>query len=130
MDTGILAQVLAALAQGAAGKAGQQAWTALAALATRLPGRGAAETKVIEAARAGEPDPAGPGHLAEALAGKAGADPRFAAGLEDWLARAQAHIICGQPTVNQVTGPVPGTVIQARDVFGGIRLGGPPGPAA
>lgn len=130
MDPGILTQVLTALAQGAGGQAGQRAWTALAALTSRLLGRDATETKAIDSARAGKPDPSGPGGLAEALAGKAGADPRFAAGLEDWLARAQALVICGQPAVNQVTGPVSGTVVQARDVFGGIRLGGPPDPAA
>lgn len=35
MDTSLLGKVLAALAQGAAGHVGQQARTALAALATR-----------------------------------------------------------------------------------------------
>jgi hypothetical protein len=58
VDAGILAQVLAALTHDGAGRAGQQAWTALAALA----GRDRAETAAIEAARTGyihRPQPPG-----------------------------------------------------------------------
>jgi len=127
MDTSLLGQVLTALAQGAAGQAGQQAWTALAALATRLLGRDSAETRAVEAARAETPDPA---RLASILAGRAAADPGFAAGLQGWLADTQALLAAGHGTFNQVSGEVTGTVIQAGDVFGGIRLGGPPDPAA
>jgi hypothetical protein len=127
MDTALLGQVLAALTQGAAGQAGQQAWTALTALAARLPGRDPAEAEAIEAARAGTPDPA---RLASLLARRAGDDPGFAAELQEWLAGAQALLTAGHVTTNQVTGQVSGTVIQAGDIFGGIRLGGPPGPAA
>jgi hypothetical protein len=126
MDTSLLGQVLSALAQGAAGQAGQQAWTALAALATRLAGRDSAEAQAIEAARAGTPDPA---RLARLLARRADADPGFGTGLLDWLADTQALLTAGHGTINQVNGQVSGTVIQARDVFGGIRLGGPPDPA-
>ena len=127
MDASLLGQVLTALAQGAAGHAGQQAWTALAALATRLLGRDSAETRAVEAARAETPDPA---RLASILAGRAAADPGFAAGLQGWLTDTQALLAAGHGTVNQVSGEVTGTVIQAGDVFGGIRLGGPPDPAA
>jgi len=123
MDTTLLGQVLAALTQGAAGQAGQQAWTALAALATRLPGRDSAEA---EAARAVTPDPA---RLASLLARRAGDDPGFAGELQKWLADTQA-LLTGHVTTNTVTGQVSGTVIQAGDVSGGISLGGPPDPAA
>lgn len=126
MDTTLLGQVLTALSQGAAGQAGQQAWTALAALATRLLGRDSAETTAIEAARTGTPDPA---RLATLLARRAGDDPGFAGELQEWLAGTQALLTAGNVTSNQVTGQVSGTVIQAGDVFGGIRLG-PPDPAA
>jgi hypothetical protein len=126
MDTAVLTHVLSALAQGAGGQAGQQAWTALAALTGRLPGRQAAGTEAVEAARANTGDPAAAGHLA----GKAAADPGLAAALGDWLAGTQALLTAGHTTLNQVHGAVSGTVIQAGDVFGGIRLGGPPGPAA
>ena len=130
MDTTVLGQVLAALAQGAAGQAGQQAWTALAALATRLLGRDSAEAGAIEAARAGTPDPV---RLASLLASRAGDDPGFAGELQEWLADAQVLLAAGHVTSNRVTGEVSGTVIQAGDVFGGISLGGPlrpPDPAA
>ena len=130
MDTAVLTQVLSALAQGAGGQAGQQAWTALAALTRRLPGRQAAGTEAVEAARANMGDPAAAGRLAGILAGKAAADPGFAAALGQWLAGTQALLTAGHTTVNQVRGAVSGTVIQAGDVFGGIRHGGPPGPAA
>jgi hypothetical protein len=130
MDTTVLGQVLAALTQGAAGQAGQQAWTALAALAARLLGRDSAEAGAIEAARAGTPDPA---RLASLLARRAGDDPGFAAELQEWLADTQVQLAAGHVTSNQVTGQVSGTVIQAGDVFGGITLGSPrrpPDPAA
>ena len=129
MDMTLLGQVLTALTQGAAGQAGQQAWTALAALATRLLGRDSAETTAIEAARAGTPDPA---RLASLLARRAGDDPGFAGELQAWLADTQTLLTAGHVTSNQVTGQVSGTVIQAGDVFGGIRLGppSPPSPAA
>jgi hypothetical protein len=130
MDPGVLSQVLAALAQGAAGQAGQHAWTALAALAGRILGHDSAETRAIEAARAGNADPACPGGLARLLAGRASTDPGFAAVLEDWLAGTSALLEAGHGTVNQVIGEQSGTVIQAGNVFGGIRLGGPPSPAA
>jgi hypothetical protein len=125
MDTTVLGQVLAALTQGAAGQAGQQAWTALAALATRLLGRDSAEAGAIEAARAGTPDPV---RLASLLARRAGDDPGFAAELQEWLAGTQVQLAAGHVTSNQVTGQVSGTVIQAGDVFGGIALGSPPRP--
>jgi hypothetical protein len=125
MDTTLLGQVLTALTQGAAGQAGQQAWTALAALATRLLGRDSAEAGAIEAARAGTPAPA---LLAGLLARRAGDDPGFAGELQAWLADAQVLLAAGHVTSNQVTGEVSGTVIQAGDVFGGINLGGPPRP--
>jgi hypothetical protein len=125
MDTTLLGQVLSALAQGAAGQAGQQAWTALAAMATRLLGRDSAETTAIEAARAETPDPA---RLATLLARRACDDPGFAGELQEWLAGTQALLTAGNVTSNQVTGQVSGTVIQAGDVFGGISLGGPPRP--
>jgi hypothetical protein len=125
MDTTLLGQVLAALTQGAAGQAGQQAWTALAALATRLLGRDSAEAGAIEAARAGTPDPA---LLAGLLARRAGDDPGFAGELQKWLADARVLLAAGHVTSNQVTGEVSGTVIQAGDVFGGISLSGPPRP--
>jgi hypothetical protein len=127
MDTTLLGQVLTALTQGAAGQAGRQAWTALAALATRLLGRDSAEAGAIEAARAGTPDPV---RLASVLARRTSADPGFAGELQEWLADTQALLTAGHVTSNQVTGQVSGTVIQAGDVFGGIRIGGPPDPAA
>jgi hypothetical protein len=129
MDTTLLGQVLTALTQGAAGQAGQHAWTALAALATRLLGRDSAETTAIEAARTRIPDPA---RLASLLARRAGDDPGFAGELQEWLAGTHALLTAGHVTSNQVTGQVSGTVIQAGDVFGGIRLGppSPPSPAA
>jgi hypothetical protein len=127
MDASLLTQVLTALTQGAAGQAGQQSWTALTALANRVLGRDPAETAAIEAARTGTPDPA---RLAGLLAGRAASDPGFAELLQKWLTDTQALLSAGNGTRNQVTGQVSGTVIQARDVFGGIRLNGPPAPAA
>jgi hypothetical protein len=126
METSVLAQVLTALAQGAGGQAGQRAWTALAALAGRVLGRDSAEAAAIEAVRvSGSPDPAS---LADLLAGQAEADPGFASGLEEWLADTKLLLASGEgQTANRVTGPVSGTVIQARDVFGGIRFGHPQG---
>jgi hypothetical protein len=129
VDPGVLSQILTALAQGAAGQAGQHAWTALAALAGRILGHDSAETKAIEAASAGNAVPGCPGGLAGLLAGRASADPGFAAGLEDWLTGTSALLEAGHATVNQVTGQQSGTVIQAGNVFGGIRIGGPPSPA-
>jgi hypothetical protein len=130
MDQGALSQVLAALAQGAGGQAGQQAWTALTALAGRLLGHHSAETTAIEAARTGTADPACPGGLAEALTGRARIDPAFAAELDGWLAGTRTLLGAGHATVNQVAGQQSGTVIQAGTVFGGISIGGPADPVA
>jgi hypothetical protein len=126
MDSNLLGQVLAAVTQGAAGQAGQQACTALSALVTRLLGPGSAEAGAVEAARVGNHDPA---RLAGLLAERAEADSVFAGELLEWLAGAQSVLTAGG-TVNTVSGQVSGTVVQARDVRGGIRLSGPPGPAA
>lgn len=127
MDTSILTQILSALADGAAGQAGQRAWTALADLARKTAGHGSAETAAIDAARE-QPAPGVLRALAEALDSRAHADPGFAAALGQWIRQTQA--LLPQPlAVNQVTGPVRGTVIQAGEVSGGIHLTTQPGTA-
>ena len=45
-----------------------------------------------------------------------------------WLADAQALLTAGLVTSDEVRS-VPGTLIHARDIFGPITLGGPPGQA-
>ncbi len=117
MDNSVLAQVLTALAQGAGGQAGQQAWTALTALAGRLPSQRPAGTTATRAGATAEP-----AHLARALTTRAQTSHEFATQLQEWLTSTQA-LLTTQGTTNQVTGPVTGTVIQARDIAGGISTG-------
>jgi hypothetical protein len=127
MDVPVLSEVLTALAQGAGGEAGRRAWAALAGLTARICGHGSAEAQAVEAASTGS-EPGRPSALADLLAQRADADPGFAAAFRPWLSAAQLLLAEGNATANQVTGGVSGSVIQARDVHGGIIISRPPGP--
>jgi len=121
---------LAALAQGAAGEFGRQAWAALARLVRAASGQSSVALDAVQAAQASPSDTERLSDLAALLAGRAGHDPGFAAGLNLWLAEVQRHAGDGQGgIVNSVSGDVGGTLVQARDISGGIRIGDSPGQA-
>jgi len=125
MDIAVLSDVLSALVQGAGGEAGRRAWTVLAGMTARICGHGSAEAAAVGQVAAAGPDDAG---LADLLARRAAADPRFAAALGPWLSAAHLLLTGDSTTVNQVSAAVTGPVIQARDVHGVITISPQPAP--
>jgi hypothetical protein len=102
---------------------GRAAFESLARLVqNRFAGRASAQAALAES----ENDPAADGRievLRRALAEVVADNPAFEAELRDrWLALAP-HV--GGNVINSVSGTVEGTVVQARDVHGGISFGSP-----
>ncbi|GGZ25320.1 hypothetical protein GCM10010387_18540 [Streptomyces inusitatus] len=124
--------VLAALAGGAGGELGRQAWAALSELVRRPFGG------QVEAAAPGEAELAAlseaPGEqvraeaLSGALAARAVVDPEFAAALDSWRGRVPA-LVEGSVTNTVSGGTQYGSVIQGRD-FSGITFSNPGVPPA
>ncbi|MEV5972304.1 hypothetical protein [Streptomyces sp. NPDC051921] len=131
--------LLAALAGGAGGELGRQAWAGLGALVRRPFGRGdradppepvvspgVAELDLL----AQDPDdPERAQALSTALAVRAAVDPEFGAGLETW--HRQAHRVrSGEGDVhNHISGgSLYGPVLQGRD-FSGLTFTLSPSPA-
>ncbi|MFG3254567.1 hypothetical protein [Streptomyces sp. NPDC048172] len=122
--------LLLALAGGAAGGAGQAAWTSLGALVRRPFQRGESDP-----APTGEPEwddlarsPADQDRaqaLAFALAMRARADADFARELASWRQQAETARTGTGDVHNTISGGNQGVVLQARDVHGPLHLGNP-----
>jgi hypothetical protein len=88
------------------------------------------EQAVVDVAFREQPTPATVSRLADLLERETAADPAFG---EEFRSRwARLHmVVTGEQgaVVNSVSGDVSGSVVQARDVHGGINFGGgPPAP--
>lgn len=104
IDADVLEQVLAALARGGGGQAGQRAWMTLPSMTARICGRFSKEARAVAAACAGDkPDPAGLSGMAALLAERARTDPRFASILVPWLAAARILLAPGDGIVYQAS---------------------------
>ncbi|MEV7285042.1 hypothetical protein AB0O01_10870 [Streptomyces sp. NPDC093252] len=134
--------LLAALAGGAGGELGREAWAGLSALVRRpfrredtpaLAADGEPEADESALARVAEApeDRARVQVLSAALAARAAQDPEFAAALSAWHDRAR-QLHTGQGSVSNTIsgGTFDGPVIQGRDYHGGITLSATPPPAA
>ncbi|MBE1489022.1 hypothetical protein [Plantactinospora soyae] len=89
------------------------------------------ERAVVDVAFREQPTPAALSRLADLLGQESGADPAFAEEFRSRWVRAHAAVTVEQGgVVNSVSGDVSGNVVQARDVHGGINLGGPPTPGS
>ncbi|MDX3775894.1 hypothetical protein PV720_00320 [Streptomyces europaeiscabiei] len=124
--------VLAALAGGAGGELGRQAWATLSELVRRPFGRqaGAPAPGEAELVALGEApgEPARAEALSGALAARAAVDPEFAAALGSWRGRIPA--LAEGSVTNTVSGGTQyGPVIQGRD-FSGITFNSPTAPPA
>ena len=119
-----LAALATQLLGGAVGEAGKSAWTAL----TELVGRRSERQRVAEAVQDAAERPESNGRalvLAELLDEAAAADPGFADQLREWFEESQ-RVVDGGGTGNvrnEVSGQVSGSVVQARDITGGINFG-------
>lgn len=129
--------LLGALAGGAGGEAGRQAWTALTAL-VRRPFRGG-QRAVEESARSGEAElvrlveePADPAHaqaLSTALSERAARDTEFSAALHRWHDQARLVRTGDGEVSNTISGGTfSGPVLQGRD-FSGISFTTSPHPS-
>lgn len=69
------------------------------------------------------------GQLATALAQAEQGDPEFASRLRELWTEARTELTADRGgVINEVSGDVSGTVVQARDIHGGINIGGQPRP--
>ncbi|MET8860936.1 hypothetical protein [Streptomyces sp. NPDC004579] len=135
-------ELLAALAGGAGGEIGRQAWAGLSALVGR-PFRHSRDTDQIAVVSSGEIELAALGHapsdparaqaLRTALATRAAVDADFDAGLQRWLEQARLVRTGDGEVHNAISGGTQnGAVVQGRD-FSGISftsLPPPPTPEA
>jgi hypothetical protein len=124
--------LLAALAGGAGGELGRQAWAALSELVRRPFGgqAGAAASAEAELVALGEApgEPARAEALSGVLTARAAVDPEFAAALDSW--RRQVPALVEGSVTNTVSGGTQyGPVIQGRD-FSGITFNSPAVPPA
>jgi hypothetical protein len=132
----VTVQLLMAFAGSAVGAAGQQTWQSLRALVLRRPegeqaGEGAAgeDTGGLGELTALAEEPGNEERaqaLARALAARAGRDPGFARGLEEWRQEAEAagSVRTGTGDVyNEFSGEARGPVIMGRDFHGPINIG-------
>jgi hypothetical protein len=129
--------LLAALAGGAGGEAGKQAWTALAELVRRPLRRRPAQDgdpehgdpddgafPELAALQQAPHDPARARALSDALTERAARDPEFSRSLLAWAEHARSLRIAEGTTHNTITGTVHGGAVQARDI-GSITFGPP-----
>ncbi|QMU79483.1 hypothetical protein GXW83_31050 [Streptacidiphilus sp. PB12-B1b] len=123
--------LLAALASGAGGEAGKQAWAGLAALVRRpfhrsagSPPVSSGEAELVALQQA--PDDTERAHaLSTALAVRAALDPGVHDELQQWHERAKQVSTEGSSVVNSFSGvSLQGTVLQGRD-FSGISFNAP-----
>ncbi|MDQ0989085.1 hypothetical protein [Streptomyces sp. V3I7] len=125
--------LLVALAGGAGGEIGRQAWAGLSALVRRpapaLPDGSATSTGEVELRALGD-DPANTDHahaLSTTLAVRAAMDAGFRQGLREWADEASTAVEADPDVLNSVHGStVHGHVIQAGRDVSGMPLPPPP----
>ncbi len=137
MDAVTIATVLAAIAGGAGGALGSQAWAGLSALVRRPVRRDRAADGATAPLPSGSAEltaldqvPTDEGRavaLAEVLITRADGDGEFRKALDTWWEQASQILISGEVT-NTVSGGIQyGPVLQGRD-FSGLTFGSPAGP--
>ncbi|MFD0271364.1 hypothetical protein ACFVGY_33060 [Streptomyces sp. NPDC127106] len=131
--------VLVALAGGAGGEVGKQAWAGLSALVRRPFRRGQGESPEAPVVGSGEAelarleqapdDPTRAQALSDTLAARAAADPDFSAGLQQWWHEQVKLVRTGDGDVdNEISGGTfHGQVLQGRD-YSNISFSTPPPP--
>ncbi|MGK5639741.1 hypothetical protein ACSNOK_15720 [Streptomyces sp. URMC 126] len=123
----IAPELLMALAGGTAGAAGDQVWRALRSLVgRRRPGGEPGEPGELSGLAEAPDDAERAAELALALARRAREDAAFARALAEW--RRQAEALEGVrnrsgDVHNTVSGGTQTTVVQMRDVNGGLTVG-------
>jgi hypothetical protein len=138
MDPVTMGAVLAAVAGGAGGALGSQAWNGICALVRQRFRRGGADGdsgaelssgEVALAALERHPDDVTSAtELARVLIGRAGTDPEFQSELAAWWKQA-CQVRRGDDVSNTVSGGIQyGPVLQGRD-FTGLSFGIQAGPA-
>jgi predicted phage gp36 major capsid-like protein len=137
MPDPILLAIAGALAGKAATALASGGRTALGRLYRLVAGKLSAkeqDTKLLEAV-AERTDVARPeqepevGRLAEVLDRAGRDDPEFAGRLRELWTEARTELTADRGgVINEVSGDVSGTVVQARDIHGGINIGGQPRP--
>jgi hypothetical protein len=122
--TAMVAAAVSGVAGSVATEAGSRAWEGLRDLCRRVGGRGTTREIAV-------PEDAGDGEqvrvLTTRLIEEGRRDEDFAAALRAWAERHEAVARSGSGDVNNTisgNAQVSGTVIQARDISGDIRLGG------
>jgi hypothetical protein len=139
----VSAGLLTALAGGAGGEAGRQAWAALGALVRRpfrrttdgrdeAPGAAAESGEAQVSALERQPgDDACAGRLSAALVARAAADPEFHAALEQWERAARAlGVVPAAAVHNEIRGGTQyGPVLQGQSFSGLSFTVGTPSPA-
>lgn len=118
----MLVTAIGALAGGAAGEIGRQAWLSLVGLVKKAFGRESAATSELDRLAADPATPENAERLAELLLTYAHDNPSFAADLRAWVTAMTRDGVTNTVTGNaQIHGPV----VQGRDFTGPITFGSP-----
>ncbi len=127
----LLAGAITAMATGAGGEAGKQAWTSLTALVHKAFGRHSPPEATLTALEAAPDDQGQATTLATVLTDHADKNRSFAAELRTWLGDARRILQLSDDQVTNIIGgsaQVHGPVFQGRDFTGPISFGTPPLP--
>jgi hypothetical protein len=126
-----LVAVLSKVLGSAADEAGRQLWQSLGSVVRRSFNRQGIARRELDTLpntpNAAVDDPAVIRRLAAALAAEASGTSSAASALREWLEVADRTLNSDESVHNAITGTVHGTIIQARDIHGGITLHPPPG---
>ena len=117
-----LVSLLTKIFNSSSEKAGEQLWESLSSVVRRLFGRRSTSVEAVKrlGERPGDADAIRA--LAQALVDDSSRDPQAAAQLRHWIASAQETMAADERVTNTVTGDVPGSVLQARDIQGNITF--------
>lgn len=117
-----LVSLLTKIFNSSSEKAGEQLWESLSSVVRRLFGRRSTSVEAVKrlGERPGDADSIRA--LAQALVDDSSRDPQAAAQLRHWIASAQETMAADERVTNTVTGDVPGSVLQARDIQGNITF--------
>lgn len=125
----LVAATITAIANGAAGEAGKQAWTSLTGLIRKALGRNPPLKTELQAIQKVPHDEYGIAEFVATLAALARDDQEFSANLAFWLTRTQHDLnldFSKDKNVNTITGndlsAQAGNVVQARSIYGGLHF--------